>query len=167
MAQGKRQNLTPTCILALVAEDGSYDHVRRAAAHLAGRRGARLILWDTSTASSFTEPVASELSAEGAGDRFGALLTDVDLEQLGRPEMAGQVREAREAGIDGWGRLASEHGAESLADEARRLGADLIVVPEELGDPGVVDRLRGDTLEKAREEASVPVVVVDRSGSIS
>jgi nucleotide-binding universal stress UspA family protein len=150
----------------MVDEDGTFDHVRRAAVDLAGRAGARLILWDSSTASSFTEPVASEMSAEGAGERFGALLTDVELEQLGRPQMARQVLQAREAGVDAWARLASQHGADALAQEARRLGADLILLPEELDDAGLVDRLRGETVEKARDEASVPVAVVDRSGSI-
>jgi nucleotide-binding universal stress UspA family protein len=166
MAGRTRDDLTPTCILAMVAEDGSYEHVRRAAMHLAERRGARLILWDSSTASSFTEPVASEVSAEGTGEKFGALLTDVELEQLGRAEMARQVLEAREAGIDAWARLASEHGADALAEEARGLGADLIVLPQELDEPGLLERLRGDTLDKARDESSVPVVVVDRSGSL-
>jgi nucleotide-binding universal stress UspA family protein len=150
----------------MVDEDGTYDHVWRAALDLARRRGARLILWDSSTASSFTEPVASEMSAEGAGERFGALLTDVELEQLGRSQMARQVLQAREAGVDAWARLASEHGADALAEEARRLGADLIVLPEELDDPGLVERLRGETVDKARDESSVPVAVVDRSGSI-
>jgi nucleotide-binding universal stress UspA family protein len=166
MAQPTREELAPTCILAMVDEDGTYDHVWRAALDLARRRGARLILWDSSTASSFTEPVASEMSAEGAGERFGALLTDVELEQLGRSQMARQVVQAREAGVDAWARLASEHGADALADEARRLGADLIVLPEELDDPGLVERLRGETVDKARDESSVPVAVVDRSGSI-
>jgi nucleotide-binding universal stress UspA family protein len=166
MAQRAIDELTPTCILAMVDEEGTYDYVRRAAVDLARSRGARLILWDSSTASSFTEPVASEMSAEGTGERFGALLTDVELEQLGRPQMARQVLEAREAGIDAWARLASEHGADALADEARQLGADLIVLPEELDDPGLVERLRGETVEKAKEESSVPVAVVDRSGAI-
>src|SRR5437870_13853008 len=99
MAQGA-QSLAATCILAMVAEDGSLDHVRRAAVDLARERGARLILWDSSTASAFTEPVSSNVSAEGAGDRFGALLGDVELEELGRPEIARQVLEAREAGVE-------------------------------------------------------------------
>src|SRR5919201_4014256 len=166
MAQRALDELAPTCVLAMVAEDGSYDHVRRAAVQLAARRGVRLILWDSSTASSFTDPVASEVSAEGAGEGFGALLSDVELEQLGRPAMARAVLDARKEGIDAWARLAISHGADVLAEEARVLGADLIVLPEELDDPGVVDRIRGDTVEKTREQASVPVVVVDRSGAL-
>ena len=166
MAERAPGELTPTCILAMVAEDGSYDHVLRAAVHLAGRRGARLILWDSTTASSFTDPAATEASAEGAGDRFGALLSDVELEQLGRPAMARAVLDARQAGIDAWARLGTAHGADVLVEEAGTLGADLIVLPEELDDPGVLERLRGDTVEKARDEASVPVLVVDRSGAL-
>jgi nucleotide-binding universal stress UspA family protein len=146
MAERAPDQLSPTCILAMVAEDGSLEHVRRAALQLAARKGARLILWDSSTASSFTDPMPSEL--------------------LGRPAMAKAVIEAREAGVEAWARLALSHGADVLAGEARSLGADLIVLPEELDDPGMVEKLRGETVEKARDQASVPVVVVDRSGAI-
>ena len=50
---------------------------------------------------------------------------------------------------------------------ARQQGADLLVLPEELGEPGVIDRLRGDTLDEAEEASPIPIVVVDRSGNLS
>jgi hypothetical protein len=41
------------------------------------------------------------------------------------------------------------------------------LLPEELGEPGLIDRLRGDTLEEAEDTSPIPIVVVDRSGNLS
>jgi hypothetical protein len=150
-------------IVALVDEAGELDHVRRVGEEMAaGTDGARLILYDASSASQFTEPVAAPVSADGVADEYGSLLSPEDLDKLGRSNLARQVREARTAGIDAWGRLASDHGIEPLMDFARSQSADLVLLPEELGDPSVIDRLRGDTLEDAEEAAHIPFQVVPR-----
>jgi nucleotide-binding universal stress UspA family protein len=159
--------LAPTCVAVFVDESGDFDHARRAAVGLAAKHGARLILYDSTTASAFTEPVRSTFSAEGAGQQYGPLLSDVDLERLGRSGLARQVREARDERVDAWAHLASEHGAEPFVQLAREQGADLLVLPEELGEPGVVDRLRGETLEEAEETTRIPIVVVDRAGNLT
>jgi hypothetical protein len=150
-------------IVALVDEDGDLDHVLRAGVEMVeGAPGARLILYDASSASAFTEPVSAPVSAEGVGDEYGSLLSPEDLDKLGRPEIARRVRDARARGIDAWGRLASDHGIEPLMEFARAQEADLVLLPEELGDPTVLERLRGDTLEDAEESAEVPYQVVAR-----
>jgi hypothetical protein len=150
-------------IVALVDEKGELDHVRRAGEDMAaGSNGTRLILYDGSSASELTEPVAAPVSAEGVADEYGSLLSPEDLDKLGRSNLARQVREARAADIDAWGRLASDHGIEPLMDFARSQSADLVLLPEELGDPSVIDRLRGDTLEDAEEAARIPFQVVPR-----
>jgi Universal stress protein family len=160
-------NLGSACVIALIDEEGEFDHVLRAGARLARERGAPLVLYDASSASSLSEPVSSPVSAEGVGEQFGSFLEPEDLERLGRPEMAARVRRLRDEGVDAWGRLASEHGVEPLMRFARDRGAALVVLPAEMDDPGLVDRLRGETLENARTEASVPVAVVDgRSGVV-
>jgi hypothetical protein len=158
--------LAPTCIAAFVDERGELDHVRRAGMDLAGKHGARLLLYDSTSGSAFTEPVASELSAEGESEKFGPLLSDVDLETLGRQEVARHVREAREGGIDAWGRLASQHGVEPFLEFAASQGADLVLLPEELEDPTIVDRLRGETVDEAEDKSSVPIALVDRRGRL-
>ncbi len=153
-------------IVALVDEQGDLEHVRRAAVEMVeGAPGARLILYDASSASALTEPVAAPVSAEGVADQYGSLLSPDDLEKLGRPELARQVRDARAKGVDAWGRLASEHGMEPLMSFARDQQADLVLLPDDIADPGVIDRLRGDTIEDAEEAASVPFQVVPREGS--
>ena len=152
-------------IVALVDEGGELEHVLRAAIEMIERSDdARLILYDGSSASEFTEPVAAPVSAEGVGEEYGSLLSPGDLDKLGRPELARQVRDARRRGIDAWGRLASEHGVDHLIEFARANDADLILLPEELGDPGVLDRIRGDTLQAAEESAEVPFHLVPRPG---
>ncbi len=151
-------------LVALVDEDGAFDHVWAAAMAAAqGRPDSRLIAYDTTSASALTEPVASPVSAEGVADQHGALLSPEELDGLGRPAIARRVEDARRQGIDAWGRLASDHGMEALMDFAGSQGADLVLLPEELGDPSVVDRVRGDTLEDATEVAQVPIQVVGRA----
>jgi hypothetical protein len=152
-------------IVALVDEAGDLEHVRRAGVDMvADAPGTRLILYDASSASAFTEPVAGAVSADGVAEQYGPLLSPEDLEKLGRPELARQVRDARERGIDAWGRLASDHGIEPLMEFARSQGADLVLLPEGLGDPTMLERLRGDTLEDAVVAATVPFQVVSRDG---
>src|SRR6266511_3716707 len=158
--------ISPTCIAALVDEEGRFAHVSTAATDLAAEKGARLLLYDISSASAFREPVASEMSAEGVGEEYGPLLSDADLETLGHHDLAEQVRQARGAGVDAWGRLASDHGAAPFLEFADDQGADLILVSAELEDPGIMDRLRRETLEDTRAETSVPVVPVDRTGRL-
>jgi hypothetical protein len=156
-----------TCVLvALVDEAGDFDHVWAAAMAAAqGAPGARLIAYDGSSASALTEPVASPVSAQGVGDQYGALLSPEELDKLGRTAIARRVEDARRQGIDAWGRLASEHGMEALMGFASSQRADLVLLPEELGDPSVVDRVRGDTLADAAETAAVPIQVVAGHGS--
>jgi hypothetical protein len=160
--------LYPTCIAAFVDEAGEYDHVIDAAVALAESNASRLILYDSSSASAFREPVASSMSAEGVGDDVPSLLSPDDLERLGHHQLAERIRFARAGGVDTYGRLASDHGAEPFLSFARSQGADLVLVPEELEDPGIVERFRGETAEDAREEAgAIRVVTVDRTGRLA
>ena len=163
--------LEPTCILAYVDEKGAYDHVRRAALDLAQRTGARLIYYDSASASAFSAPVASGWSAEGEVEKFGKVLTDGQLEALGRHSMALRVREARRAGIDASGWLASHHGMEAFLDYAVEQHADLVLLPDDLTHPRLRDKLHGETVERALKRDRVlahpiPAAVVDRSGRL-
>ena len=161
------QTLHPTCIAAFVDEAGEYDHVATAAVDLAAEKASRLILYDSSSASAFREPVASEVSAEGVGDDVPSLLSEHDLETLGHHPLAERVRRARAAGVDAYGRLASDHGAEPFLSFAREQGADLVLVPRELEDPGLVERFRGETADETRDEAGgLRVLTVDKTGRL-
>jgi hypothetical protein len=80
------------------------------------------------------------------------------------------VAAAREAGVDAWGWLASDHGTDALVAYAREHDADLILLPDDLEDPGLSERLKGETVDKAVEEATettpgLAVVLVAHDGS--
>ena len=63
--------------------------------------------------------------------------------------------------VDGAARFALVDGDRARFERSPR------VLPAEMDDPDIVDRLRGETLEDARNAASVPVAVVDgRSGVV-
>jgi hypothetical protein len=159
--EGSRE--TRETLIALTDEKGEFDHVWRAGMRAAaGSPGARLVAYDGSSASDLTEPVAAPVSADGVAEEYGSLLSPEDLDKLGRAEVARRVRDARDRGIDAWARLASDHGMGALMDFAESQHADLVLLPKELGDPSVLDRLRGDTLEDAEEAARIPIQIVQR-----
>jgi nucleotide-binding universal stress UspA family protein len=84
------------------------------------------------------------------------------------------VARARAAGVDAWGWLPAQRGTGQVVDYAREHGADLVLLPAELEEPGLAERLRGQTVSKAVEEAEetaepsddVAVVLVERDGSL-
>ena len=156
-------------VVAYVSEDGELDHVRDAALEI-GRRGARVILYDRDSASAFSDPMPNQWASQAEGAQFHDPLSDQELVKLGREPFARKVAAAREAGVDAWGWLASDHGTDALVTYARDHGADLILLPADLEDPGLSERLKGETVEKAVEEAEetaagLAVVLVDADGS--
>ena len=156
-------------VVAYVSEDGELDHVRDAALEI-GRRGAKVILYDRDSASAFSDPMPNQWASQAEGAQFHDPLSDDELVKLGREPFARKVAAAREAGVDAWGWLASDHGTDALVAYARDHGADLILLPADLEDPSVSERLKGETVSKAVEEAeesaaSLAVVLVAPDGS--
>jgi nucleotide-binding universal stress UspA family protein len=157
-------------LVAYVSEDDELDHVRDAAIEIGGKGGARVILYDRDSASAFSDPMPNQWGSQAEGAQFGDPLSDQDLVKLGREPFARKVAAAREAGVDAWGWLASDHGTDALVAYARQHGADLILLPADLEDPGLGERLKGETVEAAVTEAREPpaglaVVLVDADGS--
>jgi len=160
------EDLSPKLVLAYADEEGRFDHVVGAAVDVAHRSGGRVVLYDASSASAFSEPIASPVSAEGLEGQFGDPLGPEELERLGRPSIALRVLRTREAGVDAWGWLASDHGLEAMWEDARRRGADLLALPAELAEPSVLEKLRGDGLDdETLSDAPTPVLVVDEDGN--
>lgn len=159
---------SPTCIIAYTSEDDRYRAVLAAAEETARAANARLILFDSDAASRFSEPLPSNWSGEGAGDLFDSdTLTPEDLERAGRHAMAEKVRHARGLGIQAFGWLPKSKSAESIAEYADREDADLIMLPRDLEEPGLMGRLQGEpSVDDAAEKAARPVAVVDEDGTI-
>jgi nucleotide-binding universal stress UspA family protein len=156
-------------LVAYVSEDAELDHVRDAALEL-GRRGAKVILYNRDSASAFSDPMPNQWASQAEGAQFGDPLSDQELVKLGREPFARKVAAAREAGVDAWGWLASDHGTDALVTYARDHGADLILLPADLEDPGLAERLKGETVEAAVEEveeapSGLAVVLVGTDGS--
>ena len=157
-------------LVANVSEDGELDHVRDAALEIGRRGGARVILYDRDSASAFSDPMPNQWASQAEGAQFSDPLSDQELVKLGREPFARKVAAAREAGVDAWGWLASDHGTDALVTYARDHGADLILLPADLEDPGLSERLKGETVSNAVEEAeesaaSLAVVLVAPDGS--
>jgi nucleotide-binding universal stress UspA family protein len=156
-------------LVAYVSEDAELDHVRDAALDL-GRRGAKVILYDRDSASAFSDPMPNQWASQAEGAQFSDPLSDQELVKLGREPFARKVAAAREAGVDAWGWLASDHGTDAMVSYARDHGADLILLPADLDDPGLTERLKGETVDKAVEEAEeaptgLAVVLVTPDGA--
>jgi nucleotide-binding universal stress UspA family protein len=156
-------------VVAYVSEDEQLDHVRDAAVEI-GRRGAKVILYNRDSASAFSDPMPNQWGSQAEGAQFSDPLSDQQLVKLGREPFARKVAAARESGVDAWGWLASDHGTDALVAYARQHGADLILLPADLEDPGLGERLKGETVEAAVDEAQQPpaglaVVLVAADGS--
>ena len=141
-------------LVAYVSEDDELDHVRDAAVAIGRRGGSRVILYDRDSASAFSDPMPNRWASQAEGAQFGDPLSDQELVKLGREPFARKVAAARKAGVDAWGWLASDHGTGALVAYARDHGADLILLPADLEDPGLTERLKGETVDKAVEEAT-------------
>lgn len=158
---------SPTVIIAYTAEDDRYRVVRQAAEQTAAAAEARLILYDIDAAQMFASPLPQEAwSGEGDRAQWPNQLTPMDLERAGRHEIAQQVREARDRGIQAFGWLPEKKGAEGIAEYADEQEADLIIMPREMEEPGLMDRLRGATVDAAVEKTGRPIAVVDERGEV-
>jgi hypothetical protein len=140
-------------VVAYVSEDEELDHVREAAAEI-GRRGAKVILYNRDSASAFSDPMPNQWGSQAEGAQFSDPLSDQQLVKLGREPFARKVAAARESGVDAWGWLASDHGTDAVVGYAVDHGADLLLLPADLEHPGLGERLKGETVDKAVDEAT-------------
>ena len=157
-------------LVAYTGEGDEYAHVTRTALRLAAEQGARVVLYDRDAASAFADPWPNQWGSQGEGAQFGDPLSDAELVKLGREPLARQVAGARAEGVDAWAWLPEKHGTDALVDYARRHHADLILLPEDLDEPGLAERLMGETVEKAVDEVEespdgIEVLLVAEDGS--
>jgi|tagenome__1003787_1003787.scaffolds.fasta_scaffold20514043_1 hypothetical protein len=154
-------------IVAVTGEDDRYRAVRsRATALAAGGRGT-VILYDLDAGGLFSSPVPTEWSGEGqqelaeqeAGPRDR--LDPDELDTAGRAAVAEQVRQLRSMGVDAWAWLPTSKGTADLVDYAERQGASVVLVPPDLEQPSLVDRVVGRTPpDEAAHGSRVPFETV-------
>lgn len=155
-------------IVAVTGEDDRYAALRSRATEMAAGNQATVILYDIDAAGVFASPVPTEWSGEGQEELVEEEASedrlDPDaLDTAGRSTLAGQVRSLRSMGVDAWGWLPVKKDASELARYAERQGASVVLVPPDLEQPSLVDRVLGnDGTRKANEESSVRFETVDR-----
>ncbi len=159
---------SPTCIIAYISEDDRYQAVLHAAEETAKAANARLILFDSDAASHFSEPLPSNWSGQGSRELFDSDTLGADeLDRAGRHAMAEKVRHARSLGIQAFGWLPNSKDANAIAEYADREQADLIMLPSDLDDRGLIGKLQGQSsTEQTAEKSGRPVAVVDSDGNI-
>ena len=147
-------------IVVVTGEDDRYAPVRTRASAMAAGSPSTVILYDLDAPGVFSSPVPTEWSGEGEQELTPERMGPEELEAQGRKPLADQVRNLRDVGIDAWAWLPTSADASALAEFAERQGADVILVPRDLEEPGLLERLQGKAARDAGEETQIPVVAV-------
>ena len=137
--------------------------MREATADFALAKSAEVVLYDLSAAStlSLVSPYPEDKREE-----WLRILNKEDLNYLGRGFLSQQVSGLESKGIEVGAILPERPGFVHLAEWVAKEKIELIVIPEDMTRPGLIDRLRGFTLETLLERVEVPVIVYKKDGSI-
>ena len=135
---------------------------------VAQRTGARLILYALDDYTPLADPLPTAWSGDQEPGEFSDPLTADDLEMVGHPALAEQVAEARGLGISVGGWLPREGGVDAMVDYARDHGAEVVLLPDDLPDRGLLDRLVGATEDEAAEQdrPELAVLLVAPAGAV-
>ncbi len=158
-------------LVAFVGEDEELDHGAGAGVELARRNHAKLVFYDRDAASAFSDPLPNQWASHREREQYGDPFSADELVRLGREPLARRVAAARREGVDAWGWLAERHGTDTMVEYARRHDADLVLLPDDLDEPGLADRLKRETVDRAVAEATedhqdgIAVLLVGPDGS--
>lgn len=156
----------PTRIIAWMGESEHFKPLLLEAISTARAAEAELVLYDADAASRIGAPLPTFWSADGSEELIGDTLSPDDLDRAGRAEMAGHVRTALGAGIQASAWLPASRSADTLAEYADKIGADLIIVPDDLDDRSILDRFRGDpSPSDVENKTHRPTIVVATSNA--
>lgn len=146
-----RQVVERAKVIVVPVDDGGDEalaRARRAAIALAQLAEAKLVLLDRSDTTYADTPRINELSRD-------------DVVALDRPYLLSGIDEAGAGGVTATAFQHSLPGDEALTDAVNEVGADLVVVPEDLDSPGLFARLKGAGAEgRAVDAAPAGTVVV-------
>jgi hypothetical protein len=157
-------------ILAVTDDLGRHPQARALAVASARTSGAKVLLYDLEAASALSSPVPNEWGGEGAWALYRDPLGIPELERVGRRGLADQLAAAAAEGVEAGAWLPDRRGIKALLDYAVRHRADVVLVPRELVEPTLVDRLLGRSRHDVTEverATSVPVLLVGGDGSVT
>lgn len=113
---------------------------------LAREAGARVVLYDRSAESSFTDPFEAPTWAGGQLPTWNQLLSPPQLRHLGYGYLAEQLSYAKAMGLDAAAWLPFGVGPPVMGRCVAAWGVTQVVLPAKVANPSVWARLRGHTL---------------------
>lgn len=158
-----------TYLVLLTTDDGrdpAYAAMREGALGWARSGEYRVVLYDRSAESYFVDPYPNGAWAADVDDgpTRERLLSARDLEIVGRHYLADQVRQAEAGGLEVSAWLPPTPGTAGMAEAIDRFGVDVVILPASMSAPSLVDRVRGNTLDRFRSALAVDILVGDAGG---
>jgi len=150
---------SPTLIVAYVDDQGRYSYVADAAARMASTATARLIFYAPGVSGG-------RRAGQQAGAHHPGYLELEDLSEAGLGQLASEVRQARDSGVQAFAWVPESDDVTELAEYAAQQGADMIMLPAEKGEAGFLERLFGHSFQENLEQAGRQVALVGEDGSI-
>ena len=154
----------PISRIMMVTDDNQneqIDSMRKEISSFAAENEAYVMLYDISAASYLVNPYPS-----GEVEKTSTkVLHTQDLGLMGRQYLVEQLDHLNNNELCAGVILATEHGFKHLAEWAESENADLIMIPQSLVNPGLIDRIKGYTLRKLLEATTIPIIVYKDSTS--
>lgn len=153
----------PVRQMLVLTDDGQSPQLaamREASAEFAVKKSSSILLYDLSGGSFLTSPYPSE---EYEHD-FNRPIDKKDLNRFGRRFLVNQLEEFEARGVSTRVILPVGHGFVQLAERASRANVDLIVIPDYLEKPSLIDRIKGYTLKNLLDTTDIPLLVYRKDG---
>lgn len=150
----------------LVATDddrtGWSAETRRGGIALARALDADLLLYDRSAESYLVDPFPypEVIDGERALDRD-------DVIALGRMYLARQMDEAERAGVRTRAWLPRRPGPKGMSDLVEHGRVEVVVLPDGVTRPSLIDRIRGEVLSRWKEALAATILVAGSNGELA
>jgi hypothetical protein len=140
--------------------DPAYAATRAAGLQLARATGSRVVLYDRSSESFWTDPYDPNFRSPSVGGR-GQLLGPEALRPLGYGYLADQLEQARAMGLDAEGALAWGVGPAAMVRCCQQAGVTHVILPATLARPSLLDHLLRRRVADFRDKlAGLAIVLV-------
>jgi len=150
--------------ILVVADDGKNETLAKlleATSKFASARSAAMILYDMSAISYLINPYpSSEYQKENS-----TVIEKNQLSVIGREYLSNQLSVCESLGVKAGAVIPTSHGFSHLSTWAEKESADLIVIPNSMVRPGLIDRLKGYTLNNLINSTVIPILVYSENGN--